>query len=95
VKTSKDKAETKKNITRHLEQTQLPVRVNLGTTHITISDLLNLEKGDVLMLDNTIEDKLPIYIDNRLKFYGHPGLSNDHVAVKIVESAEEEFKSGE
>ena len=89
VRTSKDKAEAKKNITRHLEQTLLTVHVNLGSTHITISDLLSLEKGDVLVLDNTIEDNLPVFVDNRLKFYGQPGLSNEHVAVKIMDEATE------
>ncbi len=91
VRTSKDKAEAQKHITHHLAHTQLPIQVQLGKTHISIGDLMNLEVGDVLMLDNTIEDKLAIFVDNRLKFYGYPGLMNDHIAVKITESAEKEY----
>lgn len=88
---SKDKHQTRENISRQLAQTRLPLRATLGTTRISVSDLLHLEEGDVLVLDNSVDDDLPVYVDKRLKFRGRPGVSNEHIALKITDVIDQEI----
>lgn len=78
-----DSSRGKNKIVNHLEQTAMEVRALLGKTNITLQELLHLEKGDVLLLDNKIDGDIPVYVKDRLKFYGRPGVVDGHVAIKI------------
>lgn len=89
VQTDKDRAKVKSTISSHLEKTKLDIRVLLGKSEISIHDLIQLEEGDVLVLDSLVEGELPIIVKDRVKFYGRPGISDGNVAVKIVNNVEE------
>lgn len=77
---------TKELISKHLSQTYVPVIVELGTSSISLKDLADLKKGDVIVLDNKIHDEHIIKVYNKVLFYGHPGISNNHKAIKITKS---------
>ena len=51
-----------------------------------IIDLSELKKGDVIVLDNKIHDEHVVRVYNKVLFYGHPGISNNHKAIKITKS---------
>lgn len=75
----------KELIRQKIEWAKIPIRVSMGTTQISVRDLLYLECGDVIPLDKGINDTLSIYIGEQIKFKGIPGLSGNRMAVQITE----------
>lgn len=76
-------------LTQSIRQTKIPIRVILGSTTITIGDFLHLDKGDVIRLDQEVNDRLEILLGERKKFYGSPGQVNGRIAVQIDEIVKE------
>ncbi|MEI7810917.1 MAG: flagellar motor switch protein FliM [Ignavibacteria bacterium] len=70
-------------ISSHLQKTILNLVVEFGTTTISINELMNLEKGDVIKVNKKIGDELKIRINNKLMFMGQPGIVSKQKAVKI------------
>lgn len=64
--------------------TRVPVRAELGSTNISIRDLLNLKNGDVVKLDTSIDDMAKVKIGSQVKFEGDVGVSKNKMAIKIV-----------
>jgi flagellar motor switch protein FliM len=64
--------------------TKLPLKVQLGSATLNMSDYLNLHVGDVLRLDQRTDDPMKIWIDDKVKFWGKPGNSNLKRAVCIT-----------
>ncbi len=77
---------TKDLISRHLNQTYVPVTVELGKSSISIKEISDLKVGDVIVLENKIHDEHVVKVYNKVLFYGHPGNSNNHKAIKITKS---------
>jgi flagellar motor switch protein FliM len=77
---------TKDILSKHLNHTYVPVTVEFGKSSISIFDLSELKKGDVIVLDNKIQDEQVIRVYNKILFYGHPGISNNHKAIKITKN---------
>lgn len=73
-----------KNIEKRIHTTLLPISVVLGETEITVKDFLDLNIGDVIPLATSANEDLKIFVGNRLKFLGKPGLKKNRVAVKIT-----------
>ncbi len=55
----------------------------LGNAHVTIRDLVNLRKDDVITLDTRLNDEIEVFVEDELKFYGKAGLLGKHRAVQI------------
>ena len=77
---------TKDILSKHLNHTYVPINVELGKSSISIQDFSDLKKGDVIVLDNKIDDEHVVRVYNKVLFYGHPGISNNHKAIKITKS---------
>ena len=73
-----------KTIERRIHTTVLPIKAVLGKTDITVRDFLGLQLGDVIPLNKAINEDLDIYVGNRLKFSGKPGLKKNKVAIKVA-----------
>lgn len=73
-----------KTIENRINSTVLPIKVVLGDADITVRDFLELQIGDVIPLSSAVNDDLMIYVGNKQKFTGKPGLKNNKVAVKIA-----------
>lgn len=71
-------------INDRLKITHLPLITYLGKSFLNVQDLLALQIGDVLKLDNRVDDLLEIHIGGSKKFLGRPGISGKKKAVKIV-----------
>jgi len=69
-----------------VEDIKVPVTVQLGNTTMTFSELQNLEVGDFVKLDQTIEDSLIIKIGSNI-IKGRPGTTPDqqYLAVQVNE----------
>ncbi|WP_077367470.1 flagellar motor switch protein FliM [Anaerosalibacter sp. Marseille-P3206] len=72
-----------KAIRQRMLDTKVPIKAELGSTNITIRELLNLQPGDVIRLDEP-NSLINLRIGSKVKFYGTPGVSNNRMAVKIV-----------
>lgn len=77
--------EEKELIRRKIEWAKVPMKVFMGKTQITVQDLLHLERGDVIPLDQGIKEPLSVFVGEFMKFKGMPGLSGNKMAVQITE----------
>jgi len=77
--------EDKQKILNKLSNTNVKINVMLGRTDITIGDFIELKIGDVIRLDNSVEDKLLIKVNNVPKFLGRPGVKKNKVAINVVD----------
>ncbi|AZO94050.1 flagellar motor switch protein FliM [Halocella sp. SP3-1] len=68
-----------------IKRTSLDVYAELGGAELTVSELLYLQKGDVIKLDKRSSDNIDIRIGKYVKFKGIPGKANKHLAMKVVE----------
>jgi flagellar motor switch protein FliM len=75
--------------------TELPVSVILGKSRISLRDLIELQKGDIVVLDSKKDSLLPVKIGSRTKYFAKVGVHDGHKAVKIVRSAFEEEQNEE
>jgi flagellar motor switch protein FliM len=60
------------------------IRANIGEAAITVRDLIDLKKGDVIILNTGVNDEVEVYVENELKFYGRSGLMGKQKAVEIL-----------
>lgn len=77
-------------IRKKIQWAKIDMSALLGQTEISVRDLLELAPGDVIPLQQGVENALSIYVGNYKKFRGVPGLSGEHLAVQLVETVEEE-----
>ena len=76
-------------IRRKIEWAKVELVAFLGHSEILVRDLLDLAKGDVIPLNQSVQDPLPIYVGEFMKFKSIPGLYGEHIAVQITEIMKE------
>jgi flagellar motor switch protein FliM len=69
-----------------VEEIKVPVTVELGNTMMTFSELQNVEVGDFIKLEQTIDDPLIIKVGSNI-IKGKPGTTPDqqYLAVQVTE----------
>jgi flagellar motor switch protein FliM len=72
-----------KMMTREIVQVRVDVRGVLGHARITLSKLLELQPGEVLLLDRDEDSPLPVVVQGRDKYLGSPSVAGGVMAVKI------------
>ncbi len=77
--------EQTKIIRRKIEWAKVDIITFLGQAEIQVKDLLDLMPGDVIPLSQGLQEPLPIYVGNFVKFRGVPGLHGEHLAVQLTE----------
>ncbi|RNC29559.1 MAG: Flagellar motor switch protein FliM [Candidatus Dichloromethanomonas elyunquensis] len=77
--------EERQLIREKIEWAKVPMKVFMGRTYITVQDLLHLERGDVIPLNQGIKEPLSVYVGHLMKFKGVPGLYGNKMAVQITE----------
>ena len=71
-----------------LEDALIPVIVELGTVSLTLSELGNLEEGQVIRLEKGVEDTVLVRMGNRPAFLASPGTSGKKMAVQVQRLAQ-------
>jgi flagellar motor switch protein FliM len=71
---------------KRIKLANIPVIAELGTSTISIQEFLQLDVGDVIQLDQTIQQPLVIKIGDIAKFIGQPGKVNKRLAVQIIDT---------
>lgn len=80
--------EDKGAIRARILNTKVPLISYLGHSNILVKDLINIESGDIIKLENH-EGLIPIKVGSNTKFRGKIGKTNNKIAVKIVEVVKE------
>lgn len=62
----------------------VPLVAQIGTCELPMRDVLALQPGAVLQLDQEAKDPIPLYIHNKLVAHGEVVLVEDHFALKII-----------
>jgi len=65
----------------------IPVNVSavLGRTYMDVSELLNLEEGNVLELDRKVGEAIDIFVNNRLIARGEVVLIEERLGITMTE----------
>lgn len=77
---------------RHLEETELNVQVELGTTAVTLRQLLELKKGDVIPLRTDATAEIPAMVEGVVRFRGLFGASRGSRAIQVTQVVENRNK---
>lgn len=76
-------ARVRGSLQRHLEETPITLRVVLGQSRLTLRELLSLEPGDVLQLEQRVDEPLAVQVGERPFFLGSPGEASGRLAVRL------------
>ena len=74
----------------HLRNTDINVRVNLGSAAITVGDLVNLNIGDIIPLAQDADGELPVLVEGVPKFKCFLGVSRGNRAVQVTRFVEDD-----
>ncbi len=80
---------TRARIERTVRQVSLPVDAVLGKAQLPVSELMQLQVGDVLTLDTDVNAAIPIQVGGHTCFYGKTGRRRDQSAVQITHLVKE------
>ncbi|MDA8233836.1 MAG: flagellar motor switch protein FliM [Clostridia bacterium] len=80
---------------QRVEKVKVPLIGRLGTATISIGELLELHKGDVIQINKSINEPIEILVGSKIKFYGLPGLAGSRVAIQITGVAREGDDEGD
>lgn len=69
---------------RRIKLVDTTLKACLGCAEVTVRDLVNLRKNDVVMLKARTKDDIHVYVEDELKFHGKAGLLGKHKAVQIT-----------
>lgn len=77
------------NLEEHMLSTQAAVSVNLGETSITVGDLVNLNIGDIIPLNQDCDGELVLNVEGVPKYKCFFGVSRGTRAVQVTRPVEE------
>ncbi|WP_408070963.1 flagellar motor switch protein FliM [Butyrivibrio sp. JL13D10] len=75
------------SLVRHVD---VPVKAILGRCNVSVSDFVQLQRGDIIRLDNQVNSELQVYVGDIYKFTALPGTAKDKYAVRITSVIREE-----
>ena len=79
-----------RKIEEKVELSKVELHVVLGETRLALSDIKDLQVGDVIALNTNIKSELPIFIDGVKRYKARPGTKNKKLAVRITETIRKE-----
>lgn len=71
-------------IERQISSALIPIKAIFGSTTISVKDFVNIQKGDIIKLDQKLDDDLDILVGDLKKFKAKPGIHDNNNAVKIT-----------
>ncbi|WP_147535394.1 flagellar motor switch protein FliM [Bacillus marasmi] len=77
---AKSNSPSQEVIKQSLDNVNVPVIAELGRAKIPISDVLNLQIGDVIGIE---AGKVQVKVGQRTRFLGNPGIQKNHYAIQI------------
>lgn len=68
----------------NLRNMNVEMRAELGNTRLLLSDLMRLEEGDVILLNQRKDEPLKIFVGDETKFLAAPGKAGNRRALRIM-----------
>ncbi|MCL5959300.1 MAG: flagellar motor switch protein FliM [Chloroflexi bacterium] len=78
------------DIRRQLDKVDVPVTVNLGTTAVSVRELLALRVGDVIRLGVDSDQEVEVLVGGKRKFWSRPGRMGRRVGVAVSRVVQED-----
>ncbi|MGE5559980.1 MAG: flagellar motor switch protein FliM [Chloroflexota bacterium] len=75
--------EVREAVSRKVGATEMAMVVELGATEVTLGEMLELKVGDVIRLDNRIDEELNVRVGPKIKYRARPGKVGKHLAVQL------------
>lgn len=75
---------------KNLMDSNVALKVELGRAAVSAKEVVELDKGDVVLLNRFAADPLDIFVGGVMKFRGYPGTYKGNQAVQVSEIMEEE-----
>ena len=77
--------EVREKIEEGLNPVEIEMSAELGCTHLTIDDFLNLSRGDIIRLDNKCTSPIKIYVEDQECYYAKPGITGKNLGVAVLD----------
>ena len=84
------RADLRNDIAASLAQVAVGLSVGIGRTSLAVRDVMSLERGDVLVLDKSINAPLDLVVESAAKFKGHLQRKGQGLVFRIVSAGEEQ-----
>ncbi|MEE2657813.1 MAG: FliM/FliN family flagellar motor switch protein, partial [Candidatus Latescibacterota bacterium] len=68
-----------------LSNTKIPVHIEIARGNLALNDVADLQVGDIVKLDTPTHAPAVVFIGNRPKFFGRPGLRGKKRAVQLTQ----------
>ncbi|GHS90179.1 flagellar motor switch protein FliM [Synergistales bacterium] len=75
----------RENLLHSLDHIRIPMSLELGHTILSLADVYELEEGDVIKLDETVDSSIDVRVGNYIRFKAKPGTVNGALAVEVTE----------
>ena len=85
VNQKRDYVSNSELLKQRLNDTLVNLKVVLSDATLSISDIVNLQVGDVVQLDNKVNDKVIVYVEHIPKLYGILGVKENKYAIKVTD----------
>jgi len=73
----------KESIVNNIKNSEIEIRGIFGKTELTMKEILSLNTGDVLRLNQKVENDVELTINDKTWFYGIPGIRKNKKVIKI------------
>ena len=73
-----------------IRRVDVPIKVIMGQSSISVIDFIGLQPGDIIRLDTHVDSELDVYVGNIKKFNAVPGTEKDKYAARITNIIREE-----
>lgn len=67
-----------------IRKVDMPVKAVLGKSMVAVSDIANLQVGDIIRLESKIDSDMDVYVGNIRKFTALPGAVKGSYAVRVT-----------
>lgn len=81
----KDEVNAKAYISKNLQDVKLPVALELGHTILSLQDVHDLQEGDVIRLDEKLDEPILVRVGNHVRFKAKPGRVENKLAAEVLE----------
>lgn len=86
----KEVAPDQDEINQQLQKVEVPILARLGSTTVTVRELLSLQQGNVIRLDTSAGQDIEVLVGGKRKFKARPGRLGRNLGVVITQVVSEE-----
>lgn len=88
-------SESRQKLRERLNIVNVSLKAVLGETNITVGDFLKLTEGDVVALDNKSTSAVKLFVEDKLYYYGKPGIIGKNKGVQILDIIDKDVENYE